>query len=152
MKAITHHLQNIVAGYSGKLGAIREAVYSAKPLPGKWSKKEVLGHLIDSAQNNIRRFVVAQYEDSPEIVYDQDKWVKIAGYHEYPSKDLVNLWRLLNLHICHILSNTSAEAAQRICDTHGTEKQTIEWLAADYCNHLLHHLHQILGMDPITYP
>lgn len=152
MKAITHHLQKIVSGYAGRLESIREGDFSSKPIPEKWSKKEILGHLIDSAQNNIRRFVVAQYEESPVIVYDQDKWVSIAGYQQYPSKDLVDLWRLLNLHICHILSNTSAEAARRICDIHGTEAQTIEWLAADYCDHLLHHLHQILELDPIAYP
>jgi hypothetical protein len=29
---------------------------------------------------------------------------------------------------------------------------TIDWLAADYCNHLLHHLHHILDLDPIAYP
>ena len=152
MQATIEHLHKIIVNYSGRLIAIPEEVYNRRPGSGKWSKKEILGHLVDSAQNNIRRFVVAQYEDTPRIVYDQDKWVAIADYQHYPTDDLVNLWSLLNRHICLVLKNTSPEAAQRRCDNSNTEKQTIEWLAADYCNHLLHHLHQILELDPIAYP
>lgn len=152
MQTIIEHLQKIVISYSGRLSAVTEASYSHRPGPGKWSKKEILGHLVDSAQNNIRRFVVTQYEDMPRIVYDQDKWVAIADYQHYPTSDLITLWTLLNRHICRVLQNTSPEAAQRRCDNSDTKKHTIEWLAADYCNHLLHHLHQILELEPIAYP
>jgi len=152
MQAIIDHLQKITINYSGRLSAIPEEAYCHKSGPGKWSKKEILGHLVDSAQNNIRRFVVAQYEEIPRIVYNQDKWVAIADYQHYPTDDLVNLWSLLNRHICLVLKNASPEAAQRRCGNSDTEVPTIEWLAADYCNHLLHHLHQILELDPIAYP
>jgi len=152
MQAIIDHLGKIVVNYSGRLEAIREDIYVYKPAPGKWSKLEILGHLVDSAQNNIRRFVVAQYEDLPVIKYDQDRWVAIGSYKDYPIKDLLALWALLNKHICRILAETSAEAAQRKCAMGDGTPQTIEWLAADYCNHLLHHLHQILDMEPIAYP
>lgn len=152
MQATVNHLKQIVSNYSRRLKALPEESYAAKPRQEKWSKKEILGHLIDSAQNNIRRFVVAQYEDSPIISYDQDKWVEIADYQHSPIQDLVTLWALLNKHICRILSHTSAKAAQRICRTPDSEARTIEWLAADYCAHLLHHLHQILELDPIAYP
>ena len=152
MKATIAHLRKIIASYSGRLVAIPEEVYAYKPVPEKWSKKEILGHLVDSAQNNIRRFVVAQYEDVPTIVYKQDQWVAIADYQHYPTQDLVSLWKLLNGHICQILANTPSEAAQRKSDTCGPELYTIEWLAADYCSHLLHHLHQILELEPIAYP
>src|ERR1700755_896410 len=103
MQATIENLGKIIGNYSVRLGAVPEDVYIHRPGPGKWSKKEILGHLVDSAQNNIRRFVVAQYEDSPQIVYDQDKWVGLAGYSDYPTRDLVNLWILLNRHICHVL-------------------------------------------------
>ena len=152
MRSIIENLQTIVGNYAGRLAALPEEKYSYKPRPEKWSKKEILGHISDSAQNNIRRFVVGQYEENPTIVYRQDNWVAIAGYQHYPTADLVNLWKLLNLHICHILSNTSQEAAQRRVDTCDAETHSIEWLAADYCNHLLHHLHQILELAPIAYP
>ena len=152
MEQVSKQLQQIVITYSEKLKSVSEDEYSFKPAPGKWSKKEILGHLIDSAQNNIRRFVVAQYEDVPKIVYKQDNWVAIAGYQNYSTKELIEFWALLNNHASIILSGMSTEAAQRKCDTNGAELHTIEWLATDYIRHLLHHLHQILNLEPIAYP
>ena len=67
MQATIEHLEKIVNNYNRRLEAIPEEEYLRKPHPEKWSKKEILGHLVDSAQNNIRRFVVAQYEDCPRI-------------------------------------------------------------------------------------
>ena len=151
-EATIEHLQKIIVNYAGRLSALTEDSYSYRPGPGKWSKREILGHLVDSAQNNIRRFVVAQYEDTPRIGYDQDKWVAAADYQHYPTDDLITLWTLLNRHICVLLQHISPEAAQRRCYTGGSTQPTIEWLAADYCNHLLHHLHQLLELDPIAYP
>jgi hypothetical protein len=123
---------------------------SNKPSPSKWSKKEIMGHLIDSAQNNIRRFIVAQYEDSPYIRYDQDQWVAISNYQQYSYQDLIDLWQLLNKHIVMILKNMTPEMAQRNCRTE--DAHTVEFLATDYIRHLKHHLHQVLDMEPATYP
>jgi hypothetical protein len=152
MQATIEHLEKIIRNYYRRMEAIPEEEYSRKPNPGKWSKKEILGHLVDSAQNNVRRFIVGQYEDTPKIAYDQDKWVAFSDYQHYPSGDLVVLWSLLNRHICRVLKGVSPQAAQRKCAMGNNQEFTIEWLAADYCNHLLHHLHQILELDPIAYP
>ena len=152
MQATIEHLEKIVNNYYRRLEAIPEEEYTQRPRPEKWSKKEIMGHLVDSAQNNIRRFVVAQYEDIPRIGYEQDKWVALADYQHCPAGDLVTLWRLLNLHICRILTGISPETALRKCAMGNNQEYTIEWLAADYCNHLLHHLHQVLELDPIAYP
>ncbi|HEY4874904.1 MAG TPA: DinB family protein [Puia sp.] len=152
MKKIAAHLYKIVDDYSEKLKTISEADFAAKPNAKKWSKKEIAGHLIDSAQSNIRRFVVAQYEDAPFIIYNQDKWVAISNYQNYPVKDLIELWTLLNKHICIILSNTNEELAQRFCKTNNQTEHTIVWLAQDYIKHLLHHLHQVLDLEPVAYP
>jgi DinB family protein len=152
MNQIAKQLQQIVIEYSEKLKSVSEDEYSFKPAPNKWSRKEILGHLVDSAQNNIRRFVVAQYEDLPKIVYKQDHWVAMAGYQDYDAKELIELWRLLNNHASTILSLINKETAQRKCDTNDAASHTIEWLAADYIKHLLHHLHQVLDLEPIAYP
>jgi len=141
----------IILNYYRRLAALPPERYAEKPRPEKWSKQEILGHLVDSAQNNIRRFIVAQYEDNPVIQYAQDSWVAFANYPDYPLEDLLTLWELLNRHIVIVLKATSPEAAQRLCRM-GGQPQTLEWVAADYCNHLLHHLHQILDLDPIAYP
>lgn len=152
MQATIEHLEKIIKNYYRRLESIPEEEYAAKPRPDKWSKKEILGHLVDSAQNNIRRFIVTQYEELPHIGYEQNKWVALNGYQDHPSGDLVVLWRLLNRQMCRILSGIGPDAAQRKCIMANKNAYTIEWMAADYCNHLLHHLHQILELDPIAYP
>ena len=150
MKETIKQLKQIIADYKPKLENLSPAVFAAKPLPNKWSKKEELGHLVDSAQSNIRRFVVGQYEEQPYIVYDQERWVKLSDYQNYNSQDLIELWALINKHMCVILANTSPEAAKRIVKTQ--DLHSIEWLAADYNKHLLHHLHHLLDLEPVAYP
>lgn len=48
--------------------------------PSTWSVKEIVGHLIDSASNNLQRFVRLQVSDSlvfPDYSQDNDAWVSI---------------------------------------------------------------------------
>ncbi len=149
MKQTIEQLQTIITKYAPLLKAVKEDAWRIKPQPNKWSKAEELGHLIDSAQNNIRRFIVGQYEEKPFIVYKQDEWVKISGYQHYPANDLIDFWVLANKHICIILNNTSAENAAR--PVLAKEPHSIEWLASDYNKHLLHHLHHLLELEPVAY-
>ncbi|PWT74327.1 MAG: hypothetical protein C5B59_11450 [Bacteroidetes bacterium] len=144
MKDIADQLRSIINIYSPRLTSIPGSEFEIKPLPNKWSKKEILGHLVDSAQNNARRFVVAQYENSPLIEYDQDKWVSISHYQSYHSSDLIQVWILLNRHICRILEHMPPETVTRTCKTGHAEEHTLEWIAKDYVRHLMHHLNQIL--------
>ena len=150
MQSIASELLTTIHEYLPKLKLLTEDGSSIKPSPNKWSKKEVIGHLVDSAQNNIRRFIVAQYDNNPLIVYRQDNWVSINNYQSYQLEDLVQLWYLLNKQICSILSNTSQDILQRTCQTESLH--TIEWLAKDYIKHMKHHLHQVLNLTPIAYP
>jgi len=68
MVSKTAELGATIEEYLPKLRLLTDEESSIKPLPNKWSKKEVIGHLIDSAQNNIRRFIVTQYESNPLII------------------------------------------------------------------------------------
>jgi DinB superfamily len=150
MQSIATELEIFLDRHTTALASLTENEMAQKPSPAKWSKKEMIGHLIDSAENNIRRFVVAQYEEIPVIKYNQDKWVAIANYQQWNKGDLINLWYLLNKQVCEILKNTSAETALRTCQT--GELHTIEWLAVDYIKHLRHHIHQVLDLEPVPYP
>lgn len=149
MNPTAQRLRSIIDQHMASLQAIAEEKLVFKPAPAKWSKKEIIGHLVDSAQSNIRRFVVAQYEDIPTINYNQEKWVSISGYQQADSLSLIRLWYLLNWHICSILDNTSDDVLQRQCMT--GELHTLEWLAEDYVKHLLHHIHQVLELEPVAY-
>ena len=143
-------LENFIDQHLAALRSVPGNEMRLKPSPSKWSKKEIMGHLIDSAQSNIRRFVVAQYEDSPYIVYNQDKWVTIANYQEWDDAAIIDLWYAVNKQACRILENTSPEKGERQCLTQ--ELHTLEWLASDYLKHLRHHVHQVLELEPVPYP
>ena len=150
MRPIASELETTINQQLPLLRAIPEAEMVLKQSAAKWSKKEIVGHIIDSAQSNIRRFIVAQYENEPKIVYDQNKWVIISDYQNYALDDLINLWYLLNKHICNILKDMPEEMALRTCETGAVH--TIEWLASDYIKHLRHHMHVVLGLEPVAYP
>jgi hypothetical protein len=140
-------LEALVDEYTTRFNNIPDGELSNKPAPGKWSKKEIIGHLIDSAQNNIQRFVRAQYQDKPLIVYNQDAWVAAANYQQYNRQQLVELWALLNKHICNILANMPPETYSRECNVgRDAEKLvTLQFIAEDYVVHHLHHIKQIFN-------
>jgi hypothetical protein len=150
MITIAKEAETITIEYLSQLNSITEDEWTYKPSPTKWSKKESIGHLIDSAENNIRRFIVAQYEESPAIIYNQDKWVSINNYQQWDTQNLIQLWYLLNKQIADILKNTSDDIAQRTVQSEVLH--SIEWLAQDYIKHLKHHLHQVLNLEPVAYP
>ncbi|MGC4102580.1 DinB family protein [Ferruginibacter sp.] len=147
MKETAAQLEEIVDAYSVQFSNFTEAELLLKPAADKWSRKEIIGHLIDSAQNNIRRFIVTQYETKPNIVYAQNDWVALQNYQQYNSKDLITLWQLLNRHIVVILKNMPESKWQLQCNTGkgAAELHTIDFLAKDYITHHLHHLKQITG-------
>lgn len=155
MKNTINELSKIVSDFSTAINKISDESLSVKPKPEKWSKKEVLGHLIDSANNNLRRFICAQYEPSPKIVYQQDFWVTINNYQHVKKEDSIQLWRLLNQQICEVLRTLPSENASLQCDTgkDNVQLRSIPWLAEDYVKHLKHHLNQIIPSSfDITYP
>lgn len=144
MKNGIGELRQIVESFTAKIRAIPDAAFEARPLPGKWSKKEVLGHLADSAQNNLRRFICSQYESvPPKILYQQDFWVISNQYGAMSREDLIQLWRLMNERICAVLENMPAENYSKECDTGSLH--TLSWIAEDYVKHLKHHLNQIIS-------
>ena len=118
---------------------------SIKPAPGKWSKKEILGHLIDSAANNHQRFVRGQFEQEPVIFYDQNNWVIFQHYNEADIHSLLGLWQSYNRHLAYVISKVPQENLSRQCRGRDGNLYTLSYLIEDYLVHLEHHLEQILG-------
>jgi hypothetical protein len=128
---------------------IADEEWNAKPNPAKWSKKELLGHLIDSAANNLRRFIVAQYEQGTKIVYDQDKWVAYQDYQKMNVEDVKSLWKLLNHQVAKVIENIPQSKLDNTCDT-GVGKSEIHSLVyfiEDYIIHLKYHLKQLVDKN-----
>src|SRR5436190_10055554 len=143
MQTTIMELEEIVALFSNKLNQLSEEELSVKKIPGKWSRKEVIGHLIDSAQNNLRRFICGQYEkEPPAIIYAQNFWVEANGYNKMNKEDIISLWKLINERICAVLQNMPVENYSRNCNTgkDAVELHSLQWLAEDYNKHLKHHL------------
>lgn len=138
-------LKNIVTAELQRFETISEEEWSYKISPEKWSKKEILGHLCDSALTNIRRFVVTQYKENDNIVYDQNFWVKAQNYQNIPVTELIGLWKSLNFQIVHTVENIPDEDLKRTCDTTKTVPQsfTLEYIIQDYIDHLQYHLKAI---------
>lgn len=155
MKIIALELLQIVHDFSERLNAISDYDFLAKPNPRKWSKQEILGHLIDSGHNNLRRFICGQYENQPpHITYNQDFWVAANNYQASKKDDVITLWRLINERIYTVLITMPEEKYMSECNTgrHTTELYSLEFLAIDYVRHLKHHLNQILpGSFDVVY-
>lgn len=119
--------------------------WESKSTPDKWSKKEIIGHLIDSAQINLQRFVRCTYEENFRLTYAQVEWVAAQHYQKADINELLDLWSLLNRQIIRVWENYPPERLTARCDNSKMEPnlQTVEWLANDYVEHLLHHLKQI---------
>jgi nitroreductase len=118
-----------------------------KPSATRWSKKEELGHLIDSAANNHQRIVRAQLEESPAMSnYDGDAWVELHRYQlrEWPS--LIDSWRAGNLQLLAAAESAASEAWQRTLTIGGSEPLTLGFVFDDYVEHMLNHLAHI-GLD-----
>ena len=128
-----------------RLVDIADADAEQKPAPGRWSKKEILGHLIDSVANNHQRLVRAQSARSTEFpAYAQNEWVKAQAYNLAAWPDLVNLWLLYNRHLLHVLRNLPEAVLNQDVSIGGKPPMSVQAMAQDYVGHLKHHLAQIL--------
>ncbi|MET6999749.1 DinB family protein [Chitinophaga defluvii] len=125
------------------LTAIDESTFSHKPSPAKWSKKEIIGHLIDSATNNHHRFIRAQFEETPTIVYDQNKWNTYGFYQQISGTQIIAFWTLYNKQLAQLMRHIPTESLQRYCRTND-QPLTLAFLINDYVVHLEHHLKQVV--------
>jgi hypothetical protein len=146
MKKICLNLNDVIEKYYSLLKEVNEVDFSTKPNPEKWSKLEELGHLIDSAQNNIQRFIRVQYEENVHIRYHPDNWVAMNDYQNSEKNNLIELWYLLNKQIVIILEKMPADKYEALMsfDVNPSNKNTTLFIAEDYVQHLTHHLESIV--------
>ncbi len=148
-------LRRVVERAAAALRRMPAAVADAPLAPGKWSPKQVVGHLVDSASNNHGRFVRAALGDPMVFAgYDQDRWVEVQRYADAPWPALLELWVALNLHLARVVDAVPAEACERPRAEHNLheiawespragEPVTLAFFLRDYVHHLQHHLRQI---------
>jgi hypothetical protein len=113
---------------------------------GAWSRKQELGHLIDSASNNHLRFVRAALEAEYQgPSYDQNGSVALHGYQELNWSDLVEFWRQYNTLLTGVIARIPLDKLNTTCRVGTNEPVTLQFLVEDYVGHMKHHLNHILG-------
>ena len=147
-------LQETVDREAANLRRLSERDAGVKPAPKVWSKKEELGHLIDSAANNHIRFVRASFE--PEFRgpgYEQDSWVRTHGYQEMPWAEILDFWQRYNHFLAGLVRRIPEDRLTTPCVIGNSETVTLRFLIEDYTLHMQHHLDHILQREKITqYP
>jgi hypothetical protein len=144
--ATAESLRREVAAAEPRLRALREEAAGESPAAGKWSPKQVLGHLIDSAANNHQRFVRGQATDELRLPgYEQEHWVGSQRYDEREWTSLVELWAAYNRHLAHVISRIPEDRRDIPCRIGDNPPVTLSHVAIDYVAHLQHHLRQVFA-------
>jgi len=133
-----------IAAADAALRQITEESSQKPDSEGVWSRKEVVGHLLDSAVNNHVRFAIAALNGSytgPE--YDGPAWVRVHGYAQLPFAVLVEHWRSHNEMLANLVDRINSEALSGVCRISNNEPVTLQFLIEDYLDHLDHHVKQI---------
>ncbi len=145
MKASIERLEFLCETIPQLLSEIDESSFLLKPNPEKWSKKEIIGHLIDSATNNHHRFVRGQFETIPTIAYNQIEWNKNNYYQQMQSSQIIDFWSIYNKQILELIKQIPEEKLNNEVNTGGDNSLTIHFLFNDYVEHLEHHLKQVVS-------
>jgi hypothetical protein len=115
-----------------------------KPASSKWSPKEELGHLLDSAANNHQRIVRTQLEDKPAMPgYDGNRWVELHAYQRRGWRELIELWYALNQQLLAAAEAVPEPAWSRTCTIEDSGPVTLKFVFEDYVEHMMHHLGHI---------
>jgi hypothetical protein len=148
MTELSYELARVVDAAEVRLRGVSEAGSEVSVLAGGWSRKQVIGHLIDSASNNHQRFVRAMLQESLETPgYDQAGNVRVQAVQKAEWLLLVSLWASYNRYLAHVIAQIPANKLETPCRIGGREPVTLRYVAEDYLAHLLHHLRQIGLVD-----
>ena len=143
--AIAADLHAALAEGLALFAGIDEALSRERAKPEGWCAREIVGHLIDSACNKHRRFILGQTPGLTKFDgYDGDVWVTRQQYLDESWADIVSLWAAYNRHLRHVIARTPAEhLLLSATDPDGAGQITLGFLMADYVGHIRHHLEQV---------
>lgn len=145
MEEVARELRKTLEFVLPFLKGLDERETSARPSPGKWTKKEIIGHLIDSACNNQQKFVRTMAQPHFDFVgYKQNFWVEAQKYNDAKWDELIGLWQTYNLHLAHVIERVSPEVLPNTITIEGAGTFSLEFIMKDYVEHLKHHLKQAL--------
>lgn len=133
-----NRLTYLVTTIPSRLRQLDETDFTYKLSPEKWSKQEILGHLIDSASHNHHRIVHAQFEQSFTLTYTQNEWVKYNHYQSLPAAQIIDFWTVYNQQLLLLIQHIPEE-----CLNNQVNGQPLSFIIIDYVAHMEHHLLQM---------
>jgi hypothetical protein len=141
-------LQSAIAEFSTILdraaAQLPQLTDTEKQLDGHWSRKQIVGHLIDSAANNHQRFVRGQLDrELASPGYAQEQWVEVERFQDREWSDLVEFWLAYNRHLLYLMSHVAWDRLGAAISIGGDAPVSLEFVMIDYVRHLKHHLNQI---------
>jgi hypothetical protein len=145
MKTISAKIRQRIAEARPALLAIPPDTAREKPGPDRWSKQEMLGHLVDSAANNHQRIVRGALNLAGDFPpYQQDLWVATQRYNEADWPGLVELFAQYNLHLARVIEHLPSHILDNPCSVGKEEPVTLRFVIDDYLRHLGHHLDMLV--------
>lgn len=145
MKATINRLEELLEYGFEYISKASDSEMSHKPDPKKWSKKEILGHLIDSGINNLQRFTEIQFDDKPYKIrkYNQDELVKANDYLNSELKEVLAFWISINNWIIYLMKQQTNKTLNYKIELDKGDTADLRFLMRDYVDHLAYHLNQI---------
>jgi len=141
-----HTLEQTLSQLPPILRTFTDEHAATPPAPDRWTKKQVIGHLIDSASNNHQRFVRAALAGAIDFPgYDQNQWVNLQQYQQISWDQLITWWTSLNEHLLHIFRQLTPAQWSALCSGGDRGTCTLEQLLERYVAHMDQHLAKMLG-------
>jgi uncharacterized damage-inducible protein DinB len=132
-------LESQIRETASLLRAVPDSRRSYRYAEGKWSINEVLGHLIDTERifsNRALRF--ARGDATPLPGFEQDDYVRAAGFDRYPLSELIQEYEGVRRDTCALYRHLSEEATSRRGTANNAEV-SVRALAYITAGHELHH-------------
>jgi len=143
VKAISS-LRNLINHVPARLAQLPSERLEHRPTPSKWSVKEELGHLLDSAANNHQRIVRAQLENNLAMPgYAQNSWVAINRYQQRDWRELIEVWQALNRQLLEAAESVPDAAWSHTLTVANSAPMTLQFVFEDYLTHMAHHLEHV---------
>ena len=111
---------------------------------GGWTRKQILGHLLDSAANNRQRFVRASTDGHyTGPTYAQDAWVAAHGYANQSWETLLRWWQVEHEILSAVVDGIHEDHLQTTCIVGDNDPVSLRFLIDDYLTHQRWHLSQL---------
>ncbi len=136
----TKRFKGLIDSFHEQVLKTRDEITKIKLAEDKWSLREIIGHLIDSASNNHQRFVRLQFGDLLDFpAYDAEEWIRTQKYNIMNWDVLVTLWYNYNCVLLHIIENTDDIMLGNVW-VESKDTISLEQLINDYYKHLELHM------------